>query len=76
MKDLENLRHIITTAKLRHFEEGTKVSNDSRLQVRVPSELVALVEKLAIVMGCKRAEVVSLAISELAENVDPQLLST
>ena len=75
MKDLENLRHIITTTKLRNLETGTKVSNDSRLQVRVPSELVALVEKLAIVMGCKRAEVVSLAISELAENVDPQLLS-
>ncbi len=75
MKDLQRLRSIVAAAKLRDFERGTKLANDSRLQVRVPSDLAALVERLAIVLGCTRAEVLSLALDEFAEKLHPELVS-
>ena len=76
MKDLQRLRSIVAAAKLRDLERGTKLANDSRLQVRVPSDLAALVERLAIVLGCTRAEVLSLALDEFAEKLHPELVST
>ncbi len=46
-----------------------------RLQVYVGEEHHHLVNRLAILMGCKRAEVVRLALDEFASKVDPDLLA-
>lgn len=46
-----------------------------RLQVRVGPEVEDLVARLAILLGCKRAEVVRLALEEFAEKIHPELLS-
>ena len=45
-----------------------------RLQVRVGAEYCDLVNRLAILMGIKRAEVVRLALDELSATIQPQLL--
>lgn len=55
-----------------HQSKTTKSSG--RLQVRVGVETEDLVSQLAILLGCKRAEVVQLAIREFAGRIHPALL--
>ena len=49
--------------------------SSGRLQVRVGPEVEDLVARLAILLGCKLAEVVSLALQEFADKIHPDLLS-
>jgi uncharacterized protein (DUF1778 family) len=55
--------------------EGKPRTTTGRLQVRVGPEIEDLVARLAILLGCKRSEVVSLALREFANQVHPDLLT-
>ena len=73
---MTELSHIITkrrTEALRTYNEDPSPAN-GRLQVRVDPEYQHLVNQLSIIMGCKRAEVVQLALSEFAARIHPDLL--
>ena len=59
--------------QLLDYNENPAPEN-GRLQVRVDPEVTHLVNRLAIIMGCKRAEIISLAVQELAETINPDLL--
>ncbi len=61
----------LRTQKLQALEP----SSTGRLQVRVGSDVEDLVKRLAIILGCKRAEVVTLAIREFADRIHPDLVS-
>ena len=63
----------IRTKRLIEFD--SKPSNSrGRLQVYCGTETEDLVKRLAILIGCKRAEIVQLALKEFAEKIDPNLL--
>ena len=51
-------------------------TSSGRLQVRVGVEVEDLVAQLAILLGCKRAEVVQLAIREFADKIHPGLIQS
>ncbi len=73
MTDLEQIRTTIHKRRMTAYEEQTPNQNTARLQVRVPNDLVDLVARLALLIGCKRAEVVSLALKEFAAKIEPSL---
>lgn len=54
--------------------ENRTTKRSGRLQVYVGADVEDLIAKLAIVLGCKRAEVVQLSVKEFAAGVHPDLL--
>lgn len=62
----------LRTRKLQALENAP--SSTGRLQVRVGTEVEDLVKRLAIILGCKRAEVVTLALQEFADRIHPDLV--
>ena len=62
----------LRTRKLQALENAP--SSTGRLQVRVGTEVEDLVKRLAIILGCKLAEVVTLALQEFADRIHPDLV--
>lgn len=73
---MRNLSDLIAENRTRALEayEAQEPSTTGRLQVRIGADYCDLVNRLAILMGCKRAEVVRLALDELGDKIQPQLL--
>jgi len=73
---MRNLTDIIAENRSKALEEYESQGPHAtgRLQVRIGVEYCDLVNRLAILMGCKRAEVVRLALNELGDKIQPQLL--
>lgn len=63
----------LRTQKLQALENAPP--STGRLQVRVGTDVEDLVKRLAIILGCKRAEVVTLALREFADRVHPDLVN-
>ena len=62
------------TRALDEYNNQTRTPS-GRLQVHVGEEHHHLVNRLSILMGCKRAEVLRLALDEFAERIHPDLLA-
>lgn len=73
---MRKLTDIIAENRSKALEayEALEPRSTGRLQVRVGVDYCDLVNRLAILMGCKRAEVVRLALDELGDKIQPQLL--
>jgi len=72
MTDVSNIITRSRTRALQDYDENPSPAN-GRLQVRVGEEYQHLVNRLSILMGCKRAEVVQLALEEFAARIHPDL---
>lgn len=63
----------LRTQKLQALDNAPP--STGRLQVRVGTDVEDLVKRLAIILGCKRAEVVTLAIREFADRIHPDIVN-
>ena len=63
----------LRTQKLQALDNAPP--STGRLQVRVGTEIEDLVKRLAIILGCKRAEVVTLAVREFADRIHPDIVN-
>ena len=61
----------LRTQKLQALDNAPP--STGRLQVRVGTDVEDLVKRLAIILGCKRAEVVTLAVREVADRIHPDI---
>jgi hypothetical protein len=63
----------LRTQKLQALDNAPP--STGRLQVRVGTDVEDLVKRLAIILGCKRAEVVTLAVREFADRIHPDIVN-